>query len=318
LRSLGNTQLRPERSRELEGGFEATLWQGRFNLTYTRFNRTKKDAIVDVPTAPSIHGGAFQVSENVGEVQNTGTELSLNAAILASRALGWNVGMNLSNDNNVLVHLNPGQLPNYDLGLVPGYPLFGSWVLPIRAFADQNHDGKITRNEVVLGDSAIFAGQPNPKYQVNMNTDIHLLNGRLGVYATFSYQNGLTQNTQGALASTALYLAGNNPETPLSYQAAMQAATHGPTLYGLIQTVNTFRFNELSVNYELPRTTSAWLRVPRATVAIQGSNLGLHSNYRGKDPNVNAFSTVSAGEAAMDLGQIPQPRTWWLKLTLGN
>jgi hypothetical protein len=86
----------------------------------------------------------------------------------------------------------------------------------------------------------------------------------------------------------------------------------------LIQVVNTFQFNTLSVNYVLPTRVSSWLRVPRAGVALQGSNLGLHTNYRGKDPNVNAFSTVSAGDQTLDLGQIPEPRMWRFQLTLGN
>ena len=55
------------------------------------------------------------------------------------------------------------------------------------------------------------------------------------------------------------------------------------------------------------------------SLALQGSNLGLHTNYRGKDPViVNAFSTVTNGDETADTGQIPVPRTWWLKLTLGN
>ena len=33
LNALGNTQPRPERSRELEGGFDATLWNGRLSIT---------------------------------------------------------------------------------------------------------------------------------------------------------------------------------------------------------------------------------------------------------------------------------------------
>jgi hypothetical protein len=54
------------------------------------------------------------------------------------------------------------------------------------------------------------------------------------------------------------------------------------------------------------------------TVALQGSNLGLHTNFRGKDPNFNAFATAGTGDQTQDLGQIPEPRTWWLKVTLGN
>lgn len=318
LGSLGNTQLHPERSRELEGGFDVTLWNDRFSMTYTQYDKTRKDAIISVPVAPSVFGGAM-ISDNIGEVRNTGTEITVNAKLLNSRVLGWNVGSNLTNDNNRLVHLNPGKLPDYNTGLVPGYPLWGRWVLPIRAFADQNHDGIIEKEEIVLGDTKVYVGQPNPKYTVNFNTDVHLLSGRLGIYATFAYQSGGMQDNEAALTSTAFRLVGNNPATPLSYQAALLAALqNGGTSYGLIQTVSTFRFNTLSVNYELPRTAASWFRVPRVTASLEGSNLGLHTNYRGKDPDVNAFSTVSSGDQTLDLGQIPEPRTWWLKFMLGN
>ena len=74
----------------------------------------------------------------------------------------------------------------------------------------------------------------------------------------------------------------------------------------------------ISINYEMPKGLSSWFRVPRMTIALQGNNLGLSTNYHGKDPNVNAFSTVSAGDETADLGQIPEPRTWWLKISLGN
>ena len=320
LNSLGNTQLRPERSREIEGGADATLWNGRLSVTYTQFNKTRIDAIISIPIAPSVidpTGNAFNQARNIGEVRNTGTELTVNAMVLESRALSWNMGVNLSNINNLLVHLNPRETPDTALGIVPGYPLFGQWVRPVLSFADQNKDGIIERNEIVIGDQKLFQGVSNPKYQMNLSTDVGLLNGRLSLHATFAYQNGLTQVNQGALNSGAFILVGNNPATPLAYQAAVQAASEG-TNYGFIQTVNTFRFNDLSINYALPHQVSSWFRVPRMTVALQGSNLGLHTNYRGKDPDVNAFSTVSAGDETADIGQIPEPRIWWLKLTLGN
>jgi hypothetical protein len=315
LSTLGNTQLHPERSSELEGGFDVTLWGDRFSLTYTRYNKTRKDAIISIPVASSVNGGG-SISENIGEVRNTGTELTVDAKLLDSHAFGWNVGGNLSNDNNRLVRLNPGKLPDYTLGVVPGYPLWGKWVLPIRAFADQNHDGRIEGNEIVLGDTKVYVGQPNPKYTINFNTNVHLLDGRLGIYATFAYENGMTQDNAATFKSGTFWLAGNNPATSQSYQAAAQATPF--TTYGLIQTVNTFRFNALSINYALPRVATSWFRVPRVTASLQGSNLGLHTNYHGKDPDVNAFSTVSSGDQTLDLGQIPRPRTWWLKLMLGN
>ena len=333
LDALGNTQLRPERSTEVEGGFDVTLWQGRVSLTYTQYNKERHDAILAIPVAPSLSGFggyAFNVDKNIGVIRNTGTELTANATLLQHRALTWNVGANLSNDNNLVVRLNRGEqtiLLAQGAGGIQervqaGFPLFGEWALPIVSVVDANRNGVIEPNEIRYGDSAVYVGQPNPKYQANLFTDLTLLNGRLSVHATFAYQNGLTQNNQGACTSGAFALLPNAPTTTLATQAAVVAAgcTAGGAItdIGLVQTVNTLRFNDLSINYNVPRTLSAWFRVPRMAVALQGSNLGLHTNYRGLDPDVNAFSTVSAGDETMDLGQIPQPRTWWLKLSMGN
>ena len=58
ISQIGNTQLRPETSRELEGGFDAELLHGRFSMTWTQYNKTKYHAILAIPVAPSVYGGA--------------------------------------------------------------------------------------------------------------------------------------------------------------------------------------------------------------------------------------------------------------------
>ena len=287
---------------------------------------------------PRWGGGILSTFEkNIGVIRNTGTEVTLSAILYQSRAVSWNVGGNLSNDNSLVVSLNPGQPPLcFGAGspcqgtrIVAGYPLFGEWARPIVSFADANHDGILEANEIRYGDSAVYVGQPNPKYQVNLFTDLSVLNGRLSIHATFAYQNGLTQYNQGACSSQAFNNLPNAPTATLAEQAAVVAAGCGPgvtgassdiitgSFIGLLQTVNTFRFQSLSINYVVPKGVSGWFRVPRMTVALQGSNLGLHTNYRGIDPDVNAFSTVSAGDETVDTGQIPEPRQWWIKVDVG-
>ena len=341
---LGNTQLRPERSSELEGGVDATLWQNRLSVTYTQYNKTRHDAILAVPVASSVFGDGVQIQKNIGEIRNTGTELTANAIVLESRTLSWNVGMNLSNDNNLVVRLNKGQSPIvtyqqtaagtnapslFQTRVQAGYPLDAVFTRPIVGFADANGNGVIDPSEIVYGDSAVYVGQPNAKYQFNLTSDVTLLNGHLGVHATFAYQNGMTQINTGACTSGVLQSLMNQSGVSYETQAAVVATNcnRGISSYtmattasviGLAQAVNTFRFNDLSINYILPSAMAQWFRVPRMSVVLQGSNLALHTNYRGLDPNVNAFSTVSAGDQTVDNGQIPAPRTWWLKLTLGN
>ncbi len=80
-----------------------------------------------------------------------------------------------------------------------------------------------------------------------------------------------------------------------------------------MQVVSTLRFNSMAVSYRMPQRVARLLGAENVSVALQGANLGLHTNYRGKDPNVNAWSP---GETVVDAGQLPQPRTWQLNVAL--
>jgi hypothetical protein len=139
------------------------------------------------------------------------------------------------------------------------------------------------------------------------------------VNATFQYRDGLTQFASGNQQRlTNLFL---NPNAILGEQAAALVAPTDVcqdsycTNYGLIQTVNSLRFTELSIGYNVPRSLSRRIRVPSMSVALQGSNLGLWTSYRGKDPDVNG---KTVGDATEDNGQIPRPRGWRLQVRLGN
>lgn len=340
LQSLGNTQLHPERSVELEGGFEATLWQGRLSLDVTESRKTRHDAIISIPVAPSVfsndYGDLFSIDKNIGVIRNTSTEIQATATVLQNQALGWTIGTSVSKNNSVVVRLNPGQNPivtNGLSGLVSntietrvqaGYPLFAVFARPILGVVDANANGIAEPNEIRYGDSLVYIGRPDPNYEITMTHDVSLFRGRLNAHFNFDYQNGLTQYNAGACGSQSFALLPNTPGTSLATQAAVTAAcglgpiSQAKSIIGLVQVVNTFRFSSFSVDYEVPRWLASRVSVPRLSVALQGSNLALHTNYRGKDPNVNAFSTAGRGDQTEDRGQIPLPRTFTLRITMGN
>ena len=73
----GNPDLKPERGKEFEAGFDAGFFDDRVGLELTYFNKKSDDLIVAVPTAPSSgFGGSIA---NIGEVQNTRFEFLLRA-----------------------------------------------------------------------------------------------------------------------------------------------------------------------------------------------------------------------------------------------
>jgi TonB-dependent SusC/RagA subfamily outer membrane receptor len=325
LNSLGNTKLVPERSRETEGGVDANLLDDRVALTATGYYKMRYDAIISVPVAPSVGGGSLanptgslSQERNIGTVRNEGIEATVTVIPVETRSFTWSVNALLTKNVNSVVNLVPGQGPlvlaggmGYENIIKPGYPLGGFWAKPILSYYDANHDGIIEPGEVRVGDSAVFIGSADPKYQLSFSTTLTFLR-RLSVNAGFDYQNGLTQVN----ANAPLLLDINNPRTPpQSLQAAVAAYLGGETAYGLVQTVSVLRFNTLSVNYALPPSISRFFRVPSMSIALQGRNLALFTNYRGKDPAVNAYSS---GNLTADTGQLPPTRTYALHITMGN
>ena len=81
---LGNSTLGPERTREMEVGVEASALAGRFGLDVTYFNTTTSDALINVRFPPS-QGFLNTQLQNVGEVNNKGLELKLDAGIIRMR-----------------------------------------------------------------------------------------------------------------------------------------------------------------------------------------------------------------------------------------
>jgi hypothetical protein len=337
LATLGNTKLRPEHTRELEGGFDLGMGDDRLNLTVTAYNKTRYDAIIATPLPPSVTGRGYagtQIQKNIGVVRNTGTEVTASARLLDTRVVNWIANINLSHDRSKVVRLNPG-ISTIDVGntrVEAGYPLWGVWARPIAAYFDANQDGIIESNEFYLADSAVFVGSAEPTYTFNVSTTLSLLNGRVGITANIAYEDGITQTqgASGAYVSDVFQLLPNAPGASLATQAAVMAGRQlvlnpgtnavvtNSSSIGLMQTVNILRFQSVSINYVPPTAVARWFHVPSMMIALQGRNLGLYTNYRGADPDVNAFSTAGNGDITRDTGQIPQPRMWQLTVRLGN
>lgn len=345
LSTLGNSRLRPERSAEFEGGFDVEMLNGRMNLEFTQFRKTRYDAIINnIPLAPSISfsGATPTITANIGVIRNTGTEISLGVQLIERREIGWHVGVDMGRVDNSVVKLHDdvsyiqmdggsgsagcsslGACAGYEVRIAPGYPLLGRWARPIQSFSDVNGDGIIQLSEIIIGDSMVYLGQQDPTYQLSTRSGLTLFSGRVDINASIAYEHGRTQfdqATSSSASSSSMSLspwlsAMNNPDAPLSQQAAFVAASSGETVYGMIQNVNALRFQTFSVSYRLGERITRLIRSRHATIAIQGRNLGLRTNYRGMDPNVNSSVT---GNMTHDAGRLPQPRVWTLRMTMGN
>jgi TonB-linked SusC/RagA family outer membrane protein len=316
LKSIGNTRLEPERTTEFEGGFDADLVGDRLTLSFTGFRKTTTDAMLSVPLAPSIYGSGVQILKNIGVVRNSGFEASLGARVMRTDPVTWDLQLALNQQRNVVVELGPGVEPFYSSGseniggarVAAGYPLFGRWTKPVLGYADANGNGVLEREEVLVGDTAVFVGGTLPNYTAGLSTTLTFLRGAISVTAGLHYEDGMTQQNEVGRQLAPFTAGWNDPQAPLDAQARMWDQTG----YSWTQTISTLRFNSLAVTYHASPSLAQRVGARALSLSLQGTNLGLRTNYRGIDPNVNAYAT---GNGITDTGVLPQPRSWQLRIS---
>jgi hypothetical protein len=126
--NVGNADLKPEVGQEIEAGFDMSLFQDRIGLELTVYSKTTKNAIAQVPAPPS---GGFPGSQflNIGEVQNRGFELGLEATLLRRENLGIDFNLKFSRNKNKIVAIGEQAFLTQSAGFgqyhVPGFPLAG-------------------------------------------------------------------------------------------------------------------------------------------------------------------------------------------------
>ncbi|WP_423126604.1 SusC/RagA family TonB-linked outer membrane protein [Gaoshiqia sp. Z1-71] len=99
--------LKPERKREFEVGFEINLFeQNRLGFDFAWFKSNTYDQIIalDVPRSSGVNS----IITNAGDVQNTGLELQITGKPLITKNFQWNTTLNLAKYNTKIVELSKG------------------------------------------------------------------------------------------------------------------------------------------------------------------------------------------------------------------
>lgn len=319
--SLGNVNLKPERSRELELGFDASMLNDRLSLEFTYYTKRTKDALVERNIAPS--GGVSDIQFfNLGEVSNHGAELAINTRLIDSRSIAWDLSLSGSINNNKLVELGEGVEPIiFGFGLQrheEGLPLGGYWARPILGFDDANGDGIIAAGEVTVGDDPIFRGRALPNKEAALNSTLTLFDGRVRVGTQFDYRGGnyIDNAIESFRCTPVLNCRGLVDRTaPLEEQARAQAVLNEATEWGFYEPAWFIKLRELSLTVFAPDTWARSFRASRLSLTLAGRNLWTITDYSGVDPEVNAFAQENFSTS--DFESQPQVRYWTARLNIG-
>jgi TonB dependent receptor len=328
ISTLGNADLKPERSTELELGVDGTFLDNRLVVEITRYIKSSKDALVDRVLPPSVGTSATSRLENLGEVSNSGWEGLINAQLLRANSYGWDVTLSASTNRNELDSLGgvPTIVSSSTIRQVEGYPLNGWWTRKLTGWEDKDGNGIITYNadpnlsEITVTDNPEFHGYSQPRHEVALTNGIDFMSRRFRLIALVDYKGGHLQyfNTERIRCSGRNNCQGiHDPNASLFQQARAVALREHPsrTTSGYMEPADFIRLREVALTFSAPRS---WARAARAsdlalTAAVRNAAL-LWTRYGGVDPE-SLFGAT--GDAGSDFQAMAPPTFFSLRLHLG-
>jgi TonB-linked SusC/RagA family outer membrane protein len=321
---IGNPGLKPERSNEVEVGFDARLLQNRVNLEATYFNKKTKDAILASPVAASSGASSLLAITNAGAVTNSGFETVLTTQLVDRRAFGWGVTVTASHWTNKVTSMGPRGALNFgNTRLEAGYPIDALFYRTYR-YDDANDDGRLQPAEVVVDTNMRYAGYQVPRDLISVQNGFDLLSRRLRITALIDYKGGHSVLDAGAAFLCVQYPScpdQSDPSSSLANQARSVANRYGTTIGGTPYTTaigylsngRFWRLREVAANVALPdRFSRRILRAQGASLTLGARNLHVWTKYAGVDPESN----FGAGDLQTDFMTAGPPRYYNLRVNL--
>ena len=287
----GNPDLKPERGRELEMGFEADLFAGRVALDFTWFDQVTRDAIVARAVAPStgFQGPRF---DNVGEIESSGFEIGVTAIALNRPEVFWtwqligasSKGKITELEDPIIYGLNGNSQRHQQ-----GSP-FGSYFSRVYSIGE---DGSIGSTP-----APVFVGHATPEWEGSLSTMLRIAN-RVTLYANLGFAGGHQQfnstqqfrcgflggGTNGGTCS-AIYERGLDGE--LTDQVRLKAAAAAETQNSpWIEDADYARLRMIGVRFDFSGSWVDGLGANRADFTLTAENVALWTGYSGLDPEIN-------------------------------
>jgi TonB-linked SusC/RagA family outer membrane protein len=288
--SFGNPALRPERSTEFEGGFEATMFDGRATIEYTRYSRNITDAIVNAPIPPSVGFPGSQVI-NVGRVSGWGNELGVNFNALRGERVQWEIGTQWSNNRNRIEDMGATQFLTVGGGGQAqnrvGFGIADIFMYKVRS-ATLDATGNVLSSVCDGGRGKsgleqggpdvpcaqaprVFWGHTQPVWQFGVNSTLTLWKN-LRLYARVDGNGGNVQSNTEIRArhnqgTTRAVILRNDPL--LQVYRAIEADAPGTYKAGFL------RLREVSATYTLSPSLAKLVRASGASVSVAGRNLSM-------------------------------------------
>jgi len=311
--TVGNEDLGPERSGELELGFDAGFLDDRLGLEFTYFNQHTRDAILLREIAPST---GFTGSQwvNAGRIENSGVEITLRGTPYQSENVRWDLGFHVATDHNEVVSL--GDVTSEDFVQAGsyvrhkiGYPV-GSWFSQRVVSATMDADGNVPKSAMVCDDGAggttpcysasgalvapqVYLGRNIPKVDGGLNTTVTLFD-KLELFAQVDFKTGYKKLDGNQRVRCFFFDLCRENYVPQDYDPVQMAELQYGLVDVLIHDASFAKLREISATYNFPAELAGQVGARTLSLTVAGRNLFTWTNYPGLEPEAT-FNGGSRG-----------------------
>lgn len=278
--TIGNPDLKWERTLSTDIGIDFTAFHGRIDLSADYYIKNTDNLLLDITKAPSV--GVTTSRENIGEVQNTGFELRLRTFPIQNKDWQWSLGFTYAYNKNKIKRISnalreQNEQNQAKSGVAP-LPVYeeGQSLTALKVVPSAGID-PVTGQEIFIkrDGSYTFVYDPNDKVIFGDTNPIGI--GAINSYLTykrFAFSCSFQYSFGGALYNETLAtkVEGANPKynadervlndrwktpgTEAKYKRINDTATPYQTSR-FVQKNNYLRMTSLSFSYEVPTT---WLQ----------------------------------------------------------
>lgn len=326
--SIGNPDLKWETTRETNLGFDLTMLSGRLTWVGDWYRKKTEDLLVTRPITST--SGSTSFWDNVGNIENKGFELALNAILLepaAPTGFRWTSDVNVSWNQNKVLKLYNGEPFNTNIRSVSrveeGQPL--GYFHAVRfdgvdpatgdaIYFDANGDGRVN------ADDRINVGSPHPDYWGGWNNTLSWRGLDLRGFLQFS-QGGEIFNLVRIFADDGGYYYDNKVRGVLRRwqkpgditdqpRASFDGVSGARTVSSrFVEDGSYVRLQELTLAYGLPSFLSRVGNLQNAKMYISGRNLKTWTDFSWYNPDVNSNGSDANISLGTEFYSYPLART---------
>ncbi|MEM9077519.1 MAG: TonB-dependent receptor [Bacteroidota bacterium] len=346
---IENPDLQWESTTTWDVGLSASFFNRRLSFNAEYYNRTTDDLILLVPVDPTFNNGLNNVLQNVGELENRGVELTIDATIFDNpEGFSWTSNFNIAwNENEVtslpdtssldeqgrpFVEQVGGSLANSPQRAVLGESANSWYVIPYIGVNPQTGDaewlgadGNPTTSPVAADRRIV--GQGNPDFVGGFSNNFTYKNWSLSTLFNFSIGNDLlltsrefTENPISGFNKTTRVL--NVWQQPgdqafIPSPASPTISTFAQTSSAQIADGSFVRLKNVTLAYTLPRDFIDRTFLTNVRLYVTGTNLLTikSDDLDGYDPEASNRGD-GGGTIGQDFFTVPQASTFTLGMNV--